>query len=185
MKEQGKKKKKGSSLKQQLRGVERLLKRDLTPEARAVHEKKLREIKNSMENKKKQELERKYSKKYHMVKFFEKKKVTRAIKKVERQLMEEKDEQAIMKLREEEEQLREDLDYIVHFPNDMKYVSLFKTADKEKVEKMKVVVRERISQAIAKSLDQPYSEDEMDSDEGIRLLLMIIQCDAVKSLWSL
>eukprot|EP00960_Hanusia_phi_P049873 759832-Hanusia_phi.AAC.3 len=119
-----------------------------------------------MENKKKQEIEKKYSKKYHMVKFFEKKKVTRAMNKVERRLKEEKDEDEVKRLKEEQEKLQEDMDYIVHFPNDMKYVSLFKTPDKEKVEKMRGIVRDRKEEAIRKSLEGSKSEDEAVDDEA-------------------
>lgn len=84
-----KKARKHPSIKQQIRGVERLLKREgITDEIRKQHEAKLKELHAKSEGVKKRELEIKYSKKYHMVRFFESKNISRAIKKAKKELEE-------------------------------------------------------------------------------------------------
>ena len=68
--------------------------------------------------------------KYHMVKFLERKKVTRMIRSVDGKLKEtqhsvglaDEDSHQLVKMRE---QLLEDLAYIMYYPKEMKYVSLF------------------------------------------------------------
>ena len=84
-----KKGRKHPSIKQQIRGVERLLKREgITEEVKKQHEAKLKELHAKSEGVKQRELEIKYSKKYHMVRFFERKNISRAIKKAKKELEE-------------------------------------------------------------------------------------------------
>jgi len=113
---------KKSSIKQQIRGIERLLKREgVAPEAKAAQETRLKELQDSLQDRQKRDLEQKYSKKYHMVRFFERKKVSRKLSQVVKQLEDKglgaKERKALEQTRD---RLDADLDYIVNFPRDHK-----------------------------------------------------------------
>ena len=75
------------SVKNQIRGVRRFLAKrgdTLTPEARREQEKKLEMLERKLAASAQSEKERKLAKRYHHVKFFEKKKVLKKIKQLER-----------------------------------------------------------------------------------------------------
>lgn len=80
------------------------------------------------EQHKQQELERKYAIRYHKVKFFERVKLERRIKKKEKEIAQAKggagkgDETE--RLHEDLKRLKEDLAYVVHFPKAEKYISI-------------------------------------------------------------
>ena len=66
------------SFKDQIRGVQRYLRRkDITAEARATNEKKLKQLQQQQLNRIRVDKEKKISKQYHGIKFFEKKKLLR------------------------------------------------------------------------------------------------------------
>ena len=75
------------------------------------------------ERQKRSELERKLSKRYHKVRFFERVKVERKIKRIKKSLSEgsDRDHQALGAL----QQLKNDLTYIKFFPKGERYISLF------------------------------------------------------------
>ncbi|MCO5578295.1 hypothetical protein L7F22_032135 [Adiantum nelumboides] len=108
--------KKKPSVKNQIRAVERLLKKNLPTEVQDVQRKRLEDLKNQAEDHQRAELERKMALRYHKVKFFERRKIERRIKQLEK-LLEGTDatEAAAMKLdpdlNKQLVQLKEDLEY--------------------------------------------------------------------------
>ena len=70
------------SFKDQIRGVQRYLRRkDITAEARATNEKKLKQLQQQQLNRIRVDKEKKISKQYHGIKFFEKKKAAKEAEK--------------------------------------------------------------------------------------------------------
>ena len=122
--------------KQQLRGLQRLLKRDtLPPDVRKAKEAELAALQGDVQKQSRVNREKHFSKKYHGVKFVEKRKVERKIGQLERRLAElQQQGGSLDKVAAAEEELREaqhDLLYIQHFPRAKKYLSLFPTSDGE------------------------------------------------------
>ncbi|OAV94645.1 hypothetical protein PTTG_05150 [Puccinia triticina 1-1 BBBD Race 1] len=119
-----------SKLKSQLRQAKRLLlKEGLSPELRSTTEKKISQIQAVIENAPSKEKERRNAIKYHRIKFFDRKKVARRLKKVITELdqlnsTKSPKKSQKKKLELEAQQLRIDLNYIRHYPNHLKYVSL-------------------------------------------------------------
>lgn len=78
------------------------------------------------------EREKKMSEKYHMIKFFERKKLTRMIKHLEKKTSQlGGDAEQAQALHKEKESLMEDLTYVLYFPKGMKYVALFASDEKK------------------------------------------------------
>ena len=119
-----------SKLKSQLRQAKRLLLKDgLTPELRSTTEKKISQLQASIETVPSKEQERKNAIKYHRIKFFDRTKVARRLKKVTSELdqlnsAENPRETEKQKLELQAQHLRIDLNYIRHYPKHLKYVSL-------------------------------------------------------------
>lgn len=111
-----------TSVKNQIRSVKRFLaKTNFKGPAAAKHEAKLKRLEallvSNVEKKKTQEREQKFAKKYHKVKFFERVKVERKLKRMN------KSTEVIDE--EKKRKLGEDLVYIKHFPKGEKYISIF------------------------------------------------------------
>jgi hypothetical protein len=93
---------------------------------------KIKELEESKEGNKQKEVKRKHENKYHLVKFVERKKVTRMIHKIIKQL-----ESANVsgeertKLEKKKQSLEDDLVYIMYYPVDMKYIALFANSEDE------------------------------------------------------
>lgn len=88
---------------------------------------RIAELENAKENNKLKDLKKKHESRYHMVKFFERKKVTRLIHKIIKQLnnLKEHDFEARKKLESQRQALEDDLTYIMYYPINMKYVALY------------------------------------------------------------
>ncbi|XP_062516440.1 uncharacterized protein LOC134191833 [Corticium candelabrum] len=111
--------------KQRARDIKRLLKRDNIPATvRQTQERVLAlletEVKDEQDNRKVKKL----AKKYKMVRFFDRRKLTRKLKKVNRQISVCKDESERATLSEQLDVLRKEYNYVTHFPADKKYVSV-------------------------------------------------------------
>lgn len=121
--------------------------------------------------------------KYHMVKFLERKKVTRMIRSVDGKLKENEDSHQLVKMRD---QLLEDLAYIMYYPKEMKYVSLFpskghdeddeppsRDGDRSTVTSAKARSiatkewRDHLSTADASATDYLSTADAADIDQGV------------------
>ena len=166
---------KKGSFKQQIRGVERYLRRsDLSDESRRTQEKKLEDLKKSLSNRQRVDKEKKLSKQYHGIKFFEKKKLLRKRKQLQKKLRANAATMTVdekLGFRRELQKVDEGLTYISFFPKGKKYVALFpaKDANNEKMLKKRA---ELLKEALEnKRLDQKkkeagakgdYSDDEED-----------------------
>ncbi|KAI9294801.1 hypothetical protein K502DRAFT_365525 [Neoconidiobolus thromboides FSU 785] len=117
---------KAKNLKKSLRDTIRLLKKpNLSTQVKVEMERKLKALQIQIEE---SELEKKLKEnrdKYKMVMFFEKKKVERKIKKIEKELMEIDDDDKKGSLELELLEANVDLNYILHFPMTEKYISLY------------------------------------------------------------
>lgn len=71
------------------------------------------------------EKEKRNATKYHMVKFFERKKLTRKIRKIDAELKSVTDRKQEKALKIERQRVIEDLAYVMYYPNKLKYVALF------------------------------------------------------------
>ncbi|KAG6551652.1 hypothetical protein Mapa_006738 [Marchantia paleacea] len=168
------KKSKIVSIKNQIRSIERLLKKPLLlEEVKDAQEKRLEDLKKQAEQHARSELERKMSLRYRKVKFFERRKIERRIRRAEKQLRTLGDQNTAegLQLAHQLQQLKEDLEYVKFFPKTEKYVALFAGSDDELVA-LRNELRERIKANIAAAaaagvdLEETGSEDEaMDLSE--------------------
>ncbi|CAN6439533.1 unnamed protein product [Victoria cruziana] len=116
---------KSVSFKNQIRSVERiLLRKNLPAEVRDAQEKRLEELKRQQDVQNRSVIERKLSLQYRRVKFFERRKIERRIRRSER-LQRTADHVAQEQITQQLSQLREDLEYVRFFPKSEKYISLF------------------------------------------------------------
>ncbi|MEW5315403.1 MAG: hypothetical protein WDW38_006835 [Sanguina aurantia] len=149
-----------------MRSLDRLLRQEsLDPRARTAKQTELAELKQGKTLNQQQELERKYSVRYHKIKFFERIKVERFIKQLkkgaegrERTAAEEK------KLAE----LQADLQYVLHFPKGEKYVSIIKNADEPSAQAVLDKDRARLRLLVLQQLRDASAVAE--ADEGQALL---------------
>lgn len=130
----------GGSIKKMIRDTTRLLNRpNLPADLRREQERKLAALQVALTDRVQAETEREMAVKYRMVKFFERKKALRRLASAQAK----NDAKAVA-----EAQL--DLAYILHFPKDRKYISLF--AANETTDAAVVCERENIRKQIADKL---------------------------------
>lgn len=162
--------KKIRSVKNEIRGVERLLKKaDLDPKVRAKKEAELQQLRKRQEANQQAEVERKNAVRYHKVRFFERVKVERAIAKLERRKL----QAGVLTEQEQQQarQLQEDLLYILHFPKAEKYVSLLKTPE-DAAERARVEAeRARLRRAVAARLRDSAAVTEADEGRALDAVL--------------
>lgn len=130
----------GGNLKKQLRDTQRLLSRaNLPADVRRDKERMLSALQVQMDERQKQEQTRKMVSAYRMVRFFEEKKAVRHLKQALKGEEEAAKEKAIM-----------DLNYVLHFPKDRKYISLFPSAETtdERVLEERRAIRDKINQEL-------------------------------------
>ncbi|KAH7302203.1 hypothetical protein KP509_23G060600 [Ceratopteris richardii] len=168
-KKKKKKKNKLPSIKNQMRSIERLLRKDLPSEVQDAQKKLLEALKKQEEEHKRSELERKMSIRYRRVKFFERRKIERRIKRVEKLLvaMDASDpagKDQTSHLSEQLAQLKEDLEYVRFFPRSEKYVSLFIGNEDMEVIAKRNKLREQIKANIAAAAASGVDLEETDID---------------------
>lgn len=125
-------------IKKKIRDTERLLKRDKLPaNVRVDNERTLKALKVQLKNIETQQKTKKIAKKYHMVRFFERKKATRQLKQAKKALEEAEssdDKKAIKKARTVYKHKEVELAYTILFPKSSKYVSLYPNSDDKEEE---------------------------------------------------
>ncbi|ORY25952.1 hypothetical protein BCR39DRAFT_542702 [Naematelia encephala] len=105
-----------SKLKASIRQTKRLLAKDtLDPGLRVQTERRLKSLEADLARAERRGVEKKNGEKYHMVKFFERQKLVRLIKRLGRQ------SDTLSEL----EKARVMLNYVLNYPNERKYISLF------------------------------------------------------------
>lgn len=156
------KKPKAASLKNQIRSIERLLRKDLPSEVRVAQEKKLEGLKKQQDLHTRLAVERKVFLRDRKIKFFERRKIERRLRRLEKHLR-----SSSGQVQEKEiAQLKEDLEYVKFFPKTEKYVSLFSGDDNadivERRNRLRMQIKANIIAAAAsgKDLEETGSEDD-------------------------
>lgn len=122
-----------AKIKKKIRDIERLLKKNdkLPADKRVEYDRALKALKVELQNTQVQLKAKEIGKKYHMVRFFEKKKAIRKLKQLRKQF-EEVNQTGIRKdIKKIRKQLRHgevDLAYVILFPKTEKYISLYPNA---------------------------------------------------------
>lgn len=154
---------KSVSLKNQIRSVERMLRKELRAEVREAQQKKLEELKKQQEIHTRLAVERKIFLRDRKIKFFERRKIERRIRRLE------KLQRASSGQGQDAEQLsklKEDLEYVRFFPKTEKYVSLFTGGDDSDMVDRRNRLRKQIkanliaAAASGKDLEETGSEDD-------------------------
>lgn len=167
-----------NKIKKRIRDLERLLsrKRDSLPDTIIVEkERTLEALKLELENAKLKTKIKENAKKYHMVRFFERKKALRRYKKAKKVVEESKGDK---KAKKDLEEKKIDLCYVVNFPKTEKYIALYPSneeiADKaglEKTELRKKAFREVIAEQLEMgtlpvSLEQILQGKKLDKERS-------------------
>jgi hypothetical protein len=114
------------SLKSKIRGIERLVAHrgdSMPPSARTAAQAEVESLKALAAERSRRERERTLAKKYHMVKFFERRKIQRRLEAMTERAGRPGADAAALTARRNE--LESDLLYIRHFPKDKPYVALY------------------------------------------------------------
>ncbi|XP_040999714.1 rRNA-processing protein EFG1 isoform X2 [Juglans microcarpa x Juglans regia] len=167
------KKPKSVSLKNRIRSIERMLRKDLTPDVRAAQEKKLEELKKQQDIHSRLAVERKIFLRDRKIKFFERRKVERRIRRLEKLQRASSGQEHDTKVAGQLSKLKEDLEYVRFFPKTEKYVSLFTGGDDSDIVDRRNKLRKQIkanlvaAAASGKDLEETGSEDDglMDLSE--------------------
>ncbi|KAH9307276.1 hypothetical protein KI387_035187, partial [Taxus chinensis] len=165
--EKKEKKAKAASLKNQIRSIQRLLRKNLPQEIKEAQKKKLEELRKLVELQAQSELERKMALRYRKVKFFERRKIERRIRRLEKQqraALEHTGEEVAAQACELA-QLKEDLEYVRFFPKTEKYVSLFMGGNDPELVGIRNNLRERIKANVASAAASGVDLEETGSDD--------------------
>ncbi|XP_052190973.1 rRNA-processing protein EFG1 isoform X2 [Diospyros lotus] len=166
LKPKPKPKPKSVSLKNQIRSVERLLRKDLPPEVREAQEQKLEGLKKQQEIHNRLAVERKVFLRDRKIKFFERRKIERRIRRLEKMQRSSSSQTQEAEIAEQLTKLKEDLEYVRFFPKTEKYVSLFMGGDDTEVVDRRNRLRKQIKSNIiaaaasGKDLEETGSEDD-------------------------
>ncbi|MBA0683719.1 hypothetical protein Goari_025352 [Gossypium aridum] len=157
---------KAVSLKNQIRSIERMLRKDLPPEVREAQETKLEGLKKQQEIHTRLAVERKLFLRDRKIKFFERRKIERRIRRLEKQQRTSPGQAQDMEIAEQLSKLKEDLEYVRFFPKTEKYVSLFTGGDGSDLIDRRNRLRKQIkanlvaAAASGKDLEETGSEDD-------------------------
>ncbi|KAK9287973.1 hypothetical protein L1049_016418 [Liquidambar formosana] len=160
------KKPKSVSLKNQMRSIERMLRKNLPPEVRETQEKKLEGIKKQQELQTRLAVERKIFLRDRKMKFFERRKIERRVRRLEKLQRASAGQAQEAEIAEQLSKLKEDLEYVRFFPKTEKYVSLFIGGDDMDVVDRRNRLRKQIkaniiaAAASGKDLEETGSEDD-------------------------
>ena len=88
----------------------------------------------------------KFESRYKKVRFFERRKLERKLKQINKSIENEKDEEKIKELKEERQNIIDNINYVKYYPKTYKYYSLFPNKDADKEEMIKK--REKMKQKI-------------------------------------
>lgn len=160
------KKPKSATLKNQIRSVERMLRKNLPPEIREVQEKKLEGLKKQQDIHTRLAVERKIFLRYRKIKFFERRKIERRIRRLEKLQRATSGQAQDAENSVQLSKLKEDLEYVRFFPKTEKYVALFTGSDDSEIADKRNRLRKQIkanliaAAASGKDLEETGSEDD-------------------------
>ncbi|PIA31528.1 hypothetical protein AQUCO_04900082v1 [Aquilegia coerulea] len=157
---------KSVSLKNQIRSTERmLLRKSLPSEVKDALEKKLQDLKKQQDLQTRLAVERKLFLRDRKIKFFERRKIERRIRRLEK-LQRTSNNNQDVDVSDQLSKLKEDLEYVRFFPKTEKYVSLFiggddaDTVDRRKSLREKIKNNIMAAAASGKDLEETGSEDD-------------------------
>ncbi|XWS08870.1 hypothetical protein CRYUN_Cryun40dG0037500 [Craigia yunnanensis] len=136
------------SLKNQIRSIERMLRKDLPAEVRDAQEKKLEGLKKQQEIHTRLAVERKIFLRDRKIKFFERRKIERRIRRLEKLQRTSSGQAQDAEIAEQLSKLKVDLEYVTFFPKTEKYIA---EADKSQL---------IAAAASGKDLEETGSEDD-------------------------
>ncbi|MBA0869816.1 hypothetical protein Goshw_003567 [Gossypium schwendimanii] len=157
---------KAPSLKNQIRSIERMLRKDLPPEVREAQENKLEGLKKQQEIHNRLAVERKIFLRDRKIKFFERRKIERRIRRLEKLQRTSSGQAQDVDIADQLSKLKEDLEYVRFFPKTEKYVSLFTGGDDSDIVDRRNRLRKQIkanliaAAASGKDMEETGSEDD-------------------------
>ncbi|XP_061339017.1 rRNA-processing protein EFG1-like isoform X1 [Gastrolobium bilobum] len=156
------------SLKNQIRSAERMLRKNLPAEVREAQKHKLEELKRQQEIHTRLAAERKIFLRDRKIKFFERRKIERRIRRLEK-LQRASSSSSSSSAQVSSDQLsalKKDLQYVMYFPKTEKYVPLFTGGDDSEMVDRRNGLRKQIEDrliaaaASGKDLEETGSEDD-------------------------
>ncbi|XP_023639407.1 rRNA-processing protein EFG1 isoform X2 [Capsella rubella] len=160
------KKPKNVSIKNQMRSVERFLRKDLPPEVKESLVEKLEDLKKQQDAHARLAVERKVFLRNRKIKFFERRKIERSIRRLEKLQRTSSAHVGDTDIAEQLTKLKEDLEYVRFFPKNEKYVSLFTGGEDPEVVEKRGKLRKQVkaniivAAASGKELEETGSEDD-------------------------
>ncbi|EEF45190.1 conserved hypothetical protein [Ricinus communis] len=159
---------KAVSLKNQIRSTERMLRKELPPEVREAQEKKLEGLKKQQEIHTRLALERKIFLRDRKIKFFERRKIERGIRRLEKLQRGSSGQPQDAEIAEQLSKLKEDLEYVRFFPKTEKYVSLFTGGeDSDMVDRRNRLRKQIKANLIAAAASGKDMEETGSEDDGL------------------
>ncbi|CCK72394.1 Efg1p KNAG_0K00260 [Huiozyma naganishii CBS 8797] len=141
-----------NKIKKRIRDLERLLskKRDMLPDTVIIEkERTLQALYVELENVELKQKAKKIAAKYHMVRFFERKKALRRYKQAVKEFEEDPEKK---KLKKQMQQREIDLCYVVNFPKVEKYLALYASEGDEPTDSKTTQKRDAFRKLVAKEL---------------------------------
>eukprot|EP00963_Diacronema_lutheri_P014097 scaffold2858_cov659-Pavlova_lutheri.AAC.68 len=129
-------------------------------EKKEVLQRKLEALQAEAEDRRKQARVKKINARYKRVKFFERRKLERRLKQIDREQKERPDDPTLVQSRK---QLLEDLEYVRHFPPGEKYVSILVEGDEQvqqKREEWRRIIKENLRRMAEEEIHAAASEHE-------------------------
>ncbi|XP_019452167.1 PREDICTED: rRNA-processing protein EFG1-like isoform X2 [Lupinus angustifolius] len=155
------------SLKNQIRSTERMLQRkNLPPEVREAQEQKLEGLKKQQEIHTRLAAERKIFLRDKKIKFFERRKIERRIRRLEKQHRSSSVPAQTSEVADQLSSLKKDLQYVMYYPKTEKYLPLFTGGDDSEIADKRNGLRKQIEDrlvaaaASGKDLEETGSEDD-------------------------
>ncbi|MED6143744.1 hypothetical protein PIB30_008691 [Stylosanthes scabra] len=155
------------SLKNQIRSAERMLrKQNLPAEVREAQQQKLDALKKQQEIHTRLAAERKIFLRDRKIKFFERRKIERRIRRLEKLQRAASHQPQASEASEQLSKLKKDLQYVMYFPKNEKYVPLFTGGDDSEIVDRRNGLRKQIearliaAAASGKDLEETGSEDD-------------------------
>ncbi|XP_074568707.1 uncharacterized protein LOC141825221 [Curcuma longa] len=155
--------KKSVSIKNQIRSVERFLRKDLPNDVRQAQEEKLKELQQLHDNQIRSALDHKIHLKDKRIRFFERRKIERMIKRLEKQCSS-SDQASEEGTLDQLSKLREDLNYVRFFPKNERYVSLLVGGDNPKIVEKRNQLRDQIKANLVEAASN--GEDLKETSEN-------------------
>lgn len=167
-----------ASLKNRLRSQKRLLSKLPDDDAgRGKIEETIRQLEMQITGKQQVQKERKNAEKYHQVRFFDRQRLTRLERTSRRQLEEATaaaDVDEVKKYKAELESIILDKLYVGYFPNDTKYIALFRNGEKieddDRTARLRQAVRDRIASDLKSGKLKSKSWLNVDEIKGMSCL---------------